>query len=73
MQRSQITDTGNTTKQIRAPRKPFSAAREAGRKLARDSVPLRLFERGSVMWTLINMLYQEYCRARLAEMRHVRR
>jgi hypothetical protein len=26
---------------------------------------------GSNMWALINVLYQEYCRARLAEIRRV--
>jgi hypothetical protein len=26
-------------------------------------------QRGSIMWAILNILYREYCRARLVEMR----
>jgi hypothetical protein len=45
-----------------------------GRNGCRDNLgSLPFSDAGSTMWTLINILYQEYCRAKLTEMRRVRR
>jgi len=32
-------------------------------------IPVRGFATGRIMWNIINILYREYCRARLVEMR----
>jgi hypothetical protein len=49
--------------------KPFSSFAEDVWKQAAPMFASVTQQRGSVMWSLINALYREYCRARLAEMR----
>jgi hypothetical protein len=49
--------------------KPFSAGRNAGWKRSAPSIVVADQARSSVMSALINLLYREYCRARLMEMR----
>jgi hypothetical protein len=62
----------NRTKQTTARRNHFLPPAKSASSCR--SVPLQavFLGLGSIMWILINILYQEYCRARLAEMRHLR-
>jgi hypothetical protein len=59
-----------------APRKPFSSLDEAifrARRRRPETIPIQasrmIKQRSSVMPTIFDLLYREYCRARLAEMR----
>jgi hypothetical protein len=48
--------------------KPFSGSHEDARKQARGILsPDQQW--GSIMWAIINILYRQYCRARLVEIR----
>jgi hypothetical protein len=55
-------------KQSRLAKKPFSRLREKLPK--RTPATVGSIKQGSpLMWTLINIFYRAYCRARLSEMR----
>jgi hypothetical protein len=49
--------------------KPFSPARESGRKQAPRSIGTMVKQRGSIMFAFLNLVYRAYCRARLLEIR----
>jgi hypothetical protein len=50
-------------------KKPFSLADETVLKPKLRSLELRKW--GSIMWTIINTFYQEYCEARVEEIRRL--
>jgi hypothetical protein len=57
------------TKQFVASMKPFSfASKKPGNRGALTLLQL-IKQRGSIMWTLISILYRAYCRQRLLEIR----
>jgi len=56
-------------KQIAAATKPFSSTLGKALKPALDNVQAAGRTKGSIMWTLISILYRAYCRARLLEIR----
>jgi hypothetical protein len=56
------------TKQCCGADETISQVGEGTPKRAPDIKP-PIKQRGAIMWTLISLLYREYCRARLAEIR----
>jgi len=58
------------TKPFAAPTKPFSCLGEDVLKRGSDPLTINAIkQRSSIMLAFFTMLYREYCRARLAEMR----
>jgi hypothetical protein len=50
-------------------KKPFFESGEDGRKQARANIEAVIKQRSSVMSAFLTLIYREYCKARLAEMR----